>query len=199
MKPIFENPLELANYFDFVVMSDEDAIRLDKAWNIYLSNYKGDGCMGCVAEMLTATAGSKKATISNAGKIDCRILYRSARGYVIPMAVERKHNGGRIRTFESEYSKAEEMVGRYVVYHLDICNSNTQYLRRYVPAVVIPRTLFVAKLNEFNAIKAVNRNHVLEGYGIQCSSKKWFQWLAEYPIVYDRNAVYCDDDFEGLE
>ena len=60
------------------------------------------------------------------------------------------------------------------------------------------QAVFIDKLIEFKAIKAVNRNGELEGYGIQASSKKLYNWLADYPIVYDRNAVYCDEDFEGL-
>lgn len=199
MKPIFNSKDELANYYHFKVKSHNDEKRLEKAWNLYTTDYKGDGVMGCVAEMLTATTGSKKETVSNVGRFDCYLKFRTADGKIIPVPVERKTNGGRIETFETEFSKAEKMAGRYVVYSLDICNSGTNGKRRYIPAVVIPRKLFIEKLREFNAIKAMRHGGEIDGFGIQATSKKLYIWLADWPIVYDRNAVYCDDDFEGLE
>lgn len=199
MKPIFDSKESLARYFKFKIESKADALRLEKAWAMYVSDYKGDGCIGCCAEVLTATAHSKKATVSNTGRIDCFLKYQTENGHVIPVAVERKINGGRIKTLETEFSKAEEMAGRYVVYSLDICNANTSYLRRHVQAVVIPRRLFVEKLVEFNAVKTVSHGGIVDGLAIQCTSRKWFDWLCDWPVVYDRNAVYSDADFEGLE
>ena len=199
MKPVFTNKAELAKYYYFKVETANDEKRLEKAWSLYVTDYKGDGVMGCIAEMLTATSGSKKETVSNAGRFDCYIKFRTADGKVIPVPAERKTNGGRIETFETEFSKAEKMQGRYVVYSLDVCNSGTNGKRRYVPAVVIPRKLFIEKLREFGAIKAMRHGGEIDGYGIQSSSKKLYLWLADWPIVYDRNAVYSDDDFEGLE
>lgn len=198
MRPTFKNKYEMVKYFNFTPETDADEIRINKAWNMYIINYRGDGCMGCIAEMLTATSNSKKATISNSGRVDCYIKYRTNSGYIVPVSVESKTNGGRLETLETEFSKAEHMSGKYVVYSLDVCNKGTNNKRRYVPAVVIPRRLFIEKLAEFGAIKAVNKNGQLNGFGIQSSSKKLYNWLTDYPIVYDRNAVYSDDDFEGL-
>lgn len=199
MKPIFGDVFDMCEYFHFDIMSETDNTRVKRAWEMYVTNYRGDGCLGCIAELLTATKYSKKVTVSNSGRVDCFIKYRAASGAVVPVSVERKTNGGRIRTFETEFSAAEEMQGKYVVYSLDICNKATSNRRRVVPAVVIPRKLFIEKLAEFNAIKAVNRHGELDGYAIQASSKKLFDWLTDWPIVYDRNAVYSDDDFDGLE
>ena len=199
MKPIFNTPEDLAQYFNFRPLTSEDGIRLEKSWKMYITNYRGDGCMGACAEMLSATPHSKKTHISNTGRIDTYINYRTASGHVVPVACERKTSGGRIETIESEFSKAERMEGRYVIYSLDVCNSGTNYLRRCVPAVVIPRRLFVEKLYALNAVKPINKNHALDGYGIQATSKKLFLWLSDWPIVFDREAVYSDDDFEGLE
>lgn len=199
MKPIFKDSVEMCAYFNYVAESKEDRERVKKAWEMYKSDYRGAGVMGCLAEMLSATKHSNKEFISNTGRADCYLRFRAASGAVIPVSFERKTNGGRIRTLETEFSKAEKMSGRYVVYSLDICNAATSHKRRHVAAVVIPRKLFVEKLAEFNAIKAVNRHGELEGFAIQASSKKLFDWLTDWPIVYDRNAVYSDDDFEGLE
>lgn len=194
----FKDPAEMANYFSFTAVTDADEIRLHKAWKMYEIRYKGDGWFGCVAEMLTATPHSKKLTIANTGKNDNFINYRTANGKVVPVSCERKTNGGRIETFDTEFSKAERMNGKYVIYTLDVCNAGTSYKRRYAPTVVIPRKLFIEKLREFNAIKAINRNGEFEAWAIQVTSKKLYNWLLDYPIVYDRTAVYCDDDFEGL-
>lgn len=205
MKPNFNTKEELARYFKFEPASKLDAERLEKAWAMYQQDYKGDGVMGCCAEVLRATSGSKKMAVSNAGRVDCRILYRSKSGAVIPVACESKTNLGRIETTETEYSKAEVMEGRYVIYSMDICNRGTNNCRRRVSAVVIPRRVFTDKLLELNAVKAIKRKNkktgevYLDGYCIQATSKKLWLWLDSWPIKYDRNAVYCDDDFEGLE
>ena len=203
MKPTFKTAVDMCHYFNYFPTSDMDYRRIDKAWWMYVNDYKGPGCMGCIAEMLTATTNSTKETISNPGANDCWIKYRTENGYIVPVQCERKTSGGRVSTFENELSKAETITGKYVIYSMDVCNKNTGYLRRYVPAVVIPRVLFMQKLDEFKAIKAMyhKRNGIsqCDGYGIQVTKKDWFLWLAEYPIVYDRNAVYCDDDFIGLE
>lgn len=198
-KPIFHTKEELADYYHFVVKSSNDALRLEKAWAMYLMNYKGDGCMGCIDEVLNASSGSKKVTVSNAGKNDNYISYRSVSGKVVPVYCESKRNGGRIETIETEFSKAEKMIGKYVIYRMDVCNSGTNYVRRHVDPVVIPRKLFVSKLYELNAVKAINKNGVLNGFGIQVTCKPFYLWLCDWPIVYDRNKVYSDDDFEGLE
>lgn len=199
MKPTFADEKALARYFKFTVNSKADEKRLAKAWLMYVTDYRGDGCMGCVAEILTATTHSKKATISNTGRTDCYIKFRTASGAVVPVAVERKTNGGRVKTLESEFSKAETMGGKFVVYSMDICNATTSNLRRRVAAVVIPRKLFVSKLMEFGAVKAVNKHGELDGFAIQVSKKAWYEWLCDWPIAYDRDAVYSDEDFEGLE
>ena len=159
----------------------------------------GCGCMGAVAEVLSCTKGSKKVYVSKAGRKDTYILFRYPSGAIVPTAAERKTNGGRIRTEESAYRPAEEIKDRYVVYSLDVCNSGTGNKRRHVPAVVIPREVFMSKLNEFGALKEMRHNGRVDGIGIQATSKLWFEWLESWPIVYDRNAVYSADDFDGLE
>ena len=190
---------DLAAHYGFEVKTAQDMTRLDKAWRMYLEQYRGDGCNGCISEVLGATSGSNKSTVSNSGRADTHIKWRTASGRIDYIAAEWKTNGGRLETIESEFSRAERLEGRFVIYSLDICNAGTNHQRRHVPAVVIPRRLFVAKLAEINGIKAINKHGALDGYGIQATSKKWYQWLLEWPIVYDRDAVYTADDFEGLE
>jgi hypothetical protein len=189
MKPSFDTKAALARYFKFTPATERDEARLEKAWAMYTADYRGDGCMGCVAELLTATKNSGKKAVSTANAVDCYVRFRAKSGKVIPVAAERKTNGGRV---------SYDMKGKYVVYSMDICNATTSNLRRRVPAVVIPKALFMAKLEEFGAIKAVNKHGELDGYAIQPSKKAWYEWLLEWPIVYNRDAVYCESDFEGL-
>lgn len=213
MKPVFTTKEELARYFDFLPTNNgkyttNDILRLEKAWYCYITDYKHDGCMGCCAEILSATPNSKKTTVSNSGKADNFINYRTESGAVIPVWCERKTSGGRIETIETELSKAETLKGKFVIYSMDVCNANTSGKRRFVPAVVIPRKQFIAKLVEFNAIKTVQRtikdsegniiDRYIDGFAIQVSKKEWYEWLLDYPIVFDRTAVYSDDDFEDL-
>ena len=199
MKPYFKTSYELAQYHGYDPESDLDFTRLEYAWRLYQDDYMGDGCMGAVAEVLSCTKGSKKAYVSKAGRTDTYIMFRYPSGAIVPTAAERKTNGGRIRSEESAYRPAEEINNRYVIYSLDVCNSGTGHKRRYVPAVVIPRELFMVKLAEFGALKEMRHNGRVDGIGIQATSKLWFEWLVNWPIVYDRNAVYSADDFEGLE
>ena len=195
----FKNADDMCRYYRFSINSDKDAERVEKAWYIYVHGYKGDGKFGCIAEMLRAPSGSSKTTVSNPGKFDEYIKFRTASGAVIPVGCESKTNGGRIQTFETELSKAEYMTGRYVIYSMDVCNSCTGGLRRRVPAKVFPKQLFIEKLYELGAVKAINHKGKCTGYGIQVSSKKFYEWLSDWPILFDRDAVYCDDDFMGLE
>ena len=199
MKINFSSLEEMARYFNFIAQTENDVIRLKAAWNCYVTNYRGDGNYGCIAEILTATPHSNKRTVSNSGHVDCRILWKSESGRVVPVSVERKTNGGRIETVETEFSVAEKMSGKFVVYSMDICNSGTSYLRRHVDAVIVPKTLFLAKLKEFGAIKTVRHNGQIDGYAIQVTCKPWYLWLSEYPVKYERDRVYMASDFIGLE
>lgn len=198
MFPIFESKEDMARYFGYVAMTPADHERLEKAWKLFVTRYKGDGCFGCVAEMLTATSGSKKATISNTGRVDCYFMFRYENGSIVPCSAERKTNAGRIATLETEYSKAEEMSGRFVIYSMDVCNANTSYLRRYCPPKILPRRLFVDTLYSLNAVKLTCKRGIPDGYSIQSGLKSLWLWMCEYPVEYDRNRVYSAADFESL-
>ena len=55
------------------------------------------------------------------------------------------------------------------------------------------------KLRELNAIKAMRRDGELDGdYAIQPSNKRWFEWLSEWPVEFNREWTYEECDFEGL-
>lgn len=107
---------------------------------------------------------------------------------------EVKTNGGRVNTLLDGTNKVP-----YVIYAMHLCNSTTGGKLREIPQVIIPTPLFCAKLIEFGALKQVRHNGVVDGIAIQPSNKAWFEWLLDYPMVYDKTLTWHEDDFEGLE
>ena len=209
--PNYKDKYSLAKAYGCDCLTEKDEIRIDKAFRLYLDGiaanaandwtlvFKGMGFMGAIAELLTATPNSAKAHVSNSGKHDNYIRFKNADGVIYPVPVERKTNGGRIETVESEYSKAEKMTGKYIVYSMDICNSTTNNIRRKAPAIIVPKKVFLDTLYRLNAVKAVRHKGEINGYAIQVSNKKWFEWVCAYPVKYDREKVYSDEDFRGVK
>ena len=76
---------------------------------------------------------------------------------------------------------------------------------RTVPPIIAPIDIFVAMLQDVNAIKTINRNGQFDGYGIQVSSKKMYLRLLDYienygeAVLFDNEKTYEMWDFEGLE
>jgi hypothetical protein len=103
-------------------------------------------------------------------------------------------------------AKVGTTKAKYVIYRLEY----TQKLKntvdvRTVPPVVIPVGLFLETLHEINAIKAINKKGVLDGYGIQVSSKKLYLRLLDYidhygeAVLFDNEKTFEDWAFEGIE
>lgn len=168
----------------------------------YLMNGYDDGRKGRAFELKVTLDGSAKVRVSAQGKVDVHIRYMNENGKVVYAPAEAKTNGGRIEELLNG-SKA-----RFVVYQMENIavpqskkakaeNKPIEY--RNIPAVVIPKELFLAKLKEFNAIKVINRNGEPDGYGIQVTSKKWYEWLKEYPVIWEQGYTYEGWMFEGLE
>ena len=70
---------------------------------------------------------------------------------------------------------------------------------RRVEPVIIQTHLFLAVLKRFNAIKEVRHGGVVDGLAIQVSSKKLYEWLKDYSVKFDREAVYEEWEFEGVD
>lgn len=170
--------------------------------NEYLANANDCGRKGRAFELKVTLDGSAKVRVSAQGKVDVHIRLMNENGKVTYAPAEAKTNGGRV----------EELLNgskvQYVIYAMEQVavpqgkkakaeGKPVEY--RNIAPVVIPKELFLAKLAEFNAIKVINRNGEPEGYGIQVTSKKWYEWLAEYPVIWEQGYTYEPWMFEGLE
>lgn len=160
-----------------------------------LSNDADSGKFGRAFELACARPNSRKARVSAQGRADVHIKYN---GRYVP--AECKINGGRVDTLLDGTNKA-----RFVVYALDFVQKHkatkTAPAReeiRHIDPVIIPTEIFVAVLRQFNAIKEVAHNGVVDGIAIQPSSKKLFQWLSEWPVEFHTDWDYTSEDFEGL-
>lgn len=167
----------------------------------YLANSADCGRFGRAFELSCARDKSRKNKVSEQNETDIFIKMLCADGKIRYIPAEAKTNGGRVDELLNG-SKS-----KYVVYDLHFvqkhkAGKNTQAWeeQRDLPCpVIIPTDLFLRKLQEFNAIKPINRNGKLDGYGIQVSSKKWFDWLMEYPVTFDREITVEWWELEGLE
>ena len=68
---------------------------------------------------------------------------------------------------------------------------------REIEPVVIPTAVFLAALDRFGATKSTSGP--LPEEAIQVSNKRFFEWLLDWPIPFDPDLVYTEEDFEGLE
>lgn len=168
----------------------------------YISNTEDPGRWGRAFELIVALDKSRKARVSKQGQVDVYIKVRNAAGKVEYVPAEVKTNGGRVEELLMG-SKAQ-----YVIYQMEgVAVPQGKKAKaegrpvefRNVPAVVIPKALFLAKLQEFNAIKAIAHGGEVDGYGIQVTSKRWYEWLVEYPVVFQQGYTYEAWEFEGLE
>lgn len=166
----------------------------------HLMNNADDGRFGRAFELTCARLNSHKTCVSKQGQVDVSVKFVDDNGKVKYVPCEAKTNGGRVDELLNG-SKA-----KYVIYRLEFVQKHKASKTREawdevrtVEPVIIPKALFLAKLKEFNAIKVINRNGEFDGYGIQVSSKKWYEWLADYPVKFDNENVYEEWEFEGLE
>lgn len=175
-------------------------IRTEKAKK-YLANINDCGRFGRAFELSCARDKSRKTKVAEQNETDVYIKMLCADGKMRYIPAEAKTNGGRIDELLNG-TKA-----KYIIYDLHFAQKHKASKKapawdeaRDLPApVIIPLDLFISKLQEFNAIKVINRNGEFDGYGIQVSSKKWFDWLMEYPVTFDREATVEWWEFDGLE
>ena len=167
----------------------------------YLMNNADDGRFGRAFELECARTNSRKTRVSKQGQVDIHVKFIDEKGKAHYLPAEVKTNGGRIDELLNG-SKAQ-----YVIYDLHFVQKHKaskkhgawEERRDLEQPVIIPKALFLAKLTEFGIIKAINRNGELDGYGIQVSSKKWFEWLSDYPVKFDNENAYEEWEFMGLE
>ena len=165
------------------------------------NNTKDCGSNGKKFELWCARKNSRKTKVAEQNQIDTYVKFKLENGNVRYIPCECKTNGGRVDELLND-SKA-----KYVIYDLHFVQKHKASKKRDAydeyrdleQPVIIPKALFLAKLKEFNAIKVINRKGEFDGYGIQVSSKKWYEWLCDYPVTFDNESVYEPWEFEGLE
>lgn len=166
----------------------------------YLSNADDCGRFGRAFELSCARPLSNKTTVAKQGTTDVSVKFKTATGYKYEPC-ECKTNGGRIDDLLDGTNKS-----RYVVYHMDTTQkhkatkSHEEWVEvRRVEPVIIQTHLFLTVLKRFNAIKEVRHGGVVDGLAIQVSSKKLYEWLKDYSVKFDREAVYEEWEFEGVD
>lgn len=153
------------------------------------------GAVGCIEELLSVSANSRKVSVSGVNEVDIYVHINSKKANV---PAERKTNGGRIENLRKANAP------KFVVYSMHFVQKHKagktteawDELREIDP-VLIPTTVFLAALDRFGATKSTNGKNPEEA--IQVSSKKFFEWLLDWPIPWNPDTVYTWDDFDGLE
>ena len=159
----------------------------------HLNNLEDEGRFGRAFELACASASSRKMHVSKQGQAD--VYINLGRGHV---KAEVKTNGGRIESLR------QPGAPRFVIYRLRFtqkhkAGKHTEAWEevREIDPVLIPTEVFLNALDRFGATKSTNGKNPEEA--IQPSSKKFFEWLLDWPIPYTPGTVYSLDDFEGLE
>ena len=151
------------------------------------------GAIGRIKELERASKYSRKTRVSKQGQADNFINYNGAH-----YAAESKINGGRIESLRKANAP------KFVIYSLDFVQKHKASKTReaweevrHVDDVLIPTEVFLNALDRFGATKSTNGRNPEEA--IQVSSKKFYEWLLDWPIPYEPGLHYTEDDFEGLE
>ncbi len=172
-------------------MNKYQKLRYNTMVRYWKAREKNPGALACIEELLSMKDDSRKYYVSQR-IIDC---YANIDGKTTNC--ERKTSGGRIEALERSTMK-------YVVYSMDFnqkhkaSKKHGEYIEyRRIEPVIIPRTVFLNALYRFGAIKSTNGKRPERA--IQVSNKPFYEWLKEWPIPYDKYALYLSSDFEGLE
>ena len=163
--------------------------RAEKMQKYYEGRDVDSGWFGRITELSIHTTKSRKTRVAKQGKADTHIKFEK-NGKIQYLPCEVKTNGGRIS------SLYEKNAPKFVIYSMNVSNSLCKE-PRIIPPVVIKTNDFLQLLEDCNAIK--NTNGKNDELAIQAISKKLYERLLDYPITYDENAIYTEDDFEGLE
>lgn len=172
----------------------------ERAIAFHEKNLNNPGGRGIAFELMCAREKSRKCKVAEQNEVDVYIKME-VNGKIAYVPAECKTNGGRVDELLNGTTKA-----KFVIYRLEY----TQKLKnsadvRIVPPVVIPVDLFLNALHQINAIKAINKKGLLDGYGIQVSSKKLYLKLLDYIdnygdcVLFDNNKTFEDWAFDGIE
>lgn len=152
----------------------------------YLANEKDPGRFGRIEELLSARSKSRKNAVGRYGEND---NYIKVDGKYI--ACECKTNGGRIANLYTPKAP------RFIIYTLDLTITHKDgTTERRQAKKVIETGLFLLFLSRYKLIKSTNGKNPEPA--IQCSSKKLYTALLNYPIDYIKDYDYTETDFHCL-
>lgn len=178
-------------------MKEQERIEMEKARQAEIKRHLAnrghdDGAIGRAFELTCHTKYSRKTRVSLQDRADTYIMFNG-----VPATAECKTNGGRIGFLRDSKIK-------FVIYAMDFTQKHAATKkhaaydeRRVVDPVIVPTNIFLAALDRFGATKSTNGRNPEEA--IQVSSKKFYEWLLDWPIPYKPDNHYTTDDFEGLE
>lgn len=173
-------------------MTKEAKIRVSEIER-HLSNLADNGREGRAFELSCANTYSRKIRVSKQGQADTYV--KVGRGYI---AAECKTNGGRIASLRAKNAPKLVIYRLHFVQKHKACKTAEAWEEiREIDPVLIPTEIFLAALDRFGATKSTNGKNPEEA--IQVSSKKFFEWLLDWPIPYEPDTAYTWEDFEGLE
>lgn len=158
----------------------------------HLLNTADCGRIGRAFELTCHTAHSHKIAVSKQGQADTFVKYGKG-----TTAAECKINGGRIESLRNSKIKFVIYAMNFTQKHAATKKRAAWNEQRVIDPVIIPTKIFLAALDRFGATKSTNGRNPEEA--IQVSSKKFYNWLLNWPIAYNPDACYTDEDFEGLE
>lgn len=131
----------------------------------------------------------RKRKVSTQGNRDT-VIYTVENGVKHRRDLEIKTNGGRIGKIIEKVNRGKD---GYIVYHMNICNSNTKGKTREIPPTLFKLSEFVEILEDCGAIKAVNKGGIFNDYAIQVTSLKLYNALSEY--VNEKRSYYYGKEF----
>lgn len=174
-------------------MNKNAKARMEEIARIAREEVNNDGRYGKMFEIECRSINSRKVKVAKQGETD--VFVKVGKGTV---KAEAKTNGGRV---ESLYSAK---APKFVIYKMDYnlkhpaCKSKGEwYERRTTEPLLIPTELFLRKLSEFGALKSTNGKN--PETAIQVSNKKFYEWLCDYPVIYDNKHRFELWEFDGLD
>lgn len=186
-------------------MTKYEKIRNEEIARI-LSNTADPGRFGKVKELMRARRLSRKTTVSKQGKVDNYVAIRCDEK-IRYIGAESKTNGGRVENILNGTQKE-----KFVIYSLEFIQKHKATKtapeweeKREIPDIIIPMVLFRSLLLELKCYKNIAHGGVVDGIGIQPSSKKFYNRLVAYidnygeSVLFDPDKIYEAWELEELE
>lgn len=181
------------NRYDYAKLTREQKINYYNSIDFRQAPTKGvdNGAYGKSLELTLTRDKSLKTRVSKEMNSDNYFSYNNGEK-IVAKPVEVKTNGGRIGKIYDRYKKGHN---GYIIYQLNVCNSTTKNQLRYTEPLIMTYETFINALEKCGAIRTLKKNGVSE-LAVQPSNKAWYEFLLDYPVLYDVNEVYSDIDFE---